>query len=78
MNEWIRIEDRLPEEKKDVLVMFGNGDMAVASMGIAKDDDGVYTYWSATTDEGWITDCTYKPTHWMSLPEPPKEVDDDA
>ena len=73
MNEWIRVADRLPE-KKDVLVMFGSGDMAVAYVGIAKDDKGVYTYWVATTDEGWSTDCAYEPTHWMPLPEPPSEV----
>lgn len=73
MPEWISVKERLPEIGKNVLVCFGNGDMAVAFLF---DTDEDLTLWRAVTDEGWTCDCDAEPTNWMPLPEPPKEVQD--
>lgn len=70
MSEWISVEDRLPEQKKDVLMYFDTGNMAV---GFWHDADEHITFWCAYTDDGFYTDCDYIPIHWMPLPEPPKE-----
>ena len=56
--EWISIKDRLPEIDKDVLVV----DCNIYEVCIY---DGVEF---RTIDYGY-----FYPTHWMSLPEPPKE-----
>ena len=57
---WIPVEERLPEDGKDVLVFIrGNVDL-----GYHFAQYGWETY---TMQRGDIT-------HWMPLPEPPKEV----
>lgn len=63
MSEWISVKDRLPEGYKDVLVCFEN------SSGYHVD----ITFYSDKLDygEGWY--LTADITHWMPLPEPPKE-----
>lgn len=70
MSEWISVEERLPEKKQDVLMYFNSGNMAV---GWWHDEDEHITFWCAYTDDGFYTDCDYMPTHWMPLPDPPKE-----
>lgn len=73
MPEWISVTERLPEVDKYVLVCFGSGYIAVACLF---DIDEDLTLWRAMTDDGWTCDCDAEPTHWMPLPEPPKEVND--
>ena len=69
-NRWIPVTERLPEVNKYVLGYFKDGSMtAVCFFGI----DEHMTFWRACTDEGWEADCDSEPTHWMPLPEPPKE-----
>ena len=68
--KWISVEERLPERDKYVLVRYANNDMAVACVF---GGDEHMTFWRAMTDEGWCADCDTEPTHWMPLPEPPKE-----
>ena len=68
--QWISVKDRLPEKKSDVLMLFEFGNMAV---GYWHDGDEDCTFWCAYTDDGFYTDCDSEPTHWMPLPEPPKE-----
>jgi hypothetical protein len=70
VSEWISVEERLPEKKQDVLMYFNSGNMAV---GWWHDEDEHITFWCAYTDDGFYTDCDYMPTHWMPLPDPPKE-----
>ena len=67
---WIPVSERLPEKRKYVLVRYKNNDMAVACWF---DGDEDILFWRAMTDEGWCADCDTDPTHWMPLPEPPKE-----
>ena len=68
--KWISVEERLPKREEYVLVRYQNNDMIVACVF---DRDECMTFWRAQTDEGWCCDCDTEPTHWMPLPEPPKE-----
>ena len=69
-NEWVSVEERLPEKKQDVLMLFDTGNMAV---GWWHDADEHITFWCAYTDDGFYTDCDCIPTHWMLLPAPPEK-----
>ncbi len=80
MGEWISVKDRLPEKQDPVLVYVPpcshNGEEYIGYVGMA-----YYTY---SVNGGWWggTDGSVygaigiipNPTHWMPLPEPPKEV----
>ena len=71
VQEWISVKDRLPEMTVDVLLYFPiEKNMAV---GFLCDVDEDRTMWCAYTDDGFYTSCDYEPTHWMPLPQPPKE-----
>ena len=59
---WISVKDRLPEEDKEVLAYNG------AYMIIAAYATNPTKYWYTIT--GSVTRTI---THWMPLPEPPKE-----
>ena len=69
-NQWISVKDRLPKKGQYVLCVFETGYMVVACI-YEKDEDVVF--WRAQTDDGWECDMDSEPTHWMPLPEPPKE-----
>lgn len=69
-NEWVSVEERLPEKKQDVLMLFDTGNMAV---GWWHDADEHITFWCAYTDDGFYTDCDDMPVYWMPLPKPPTE-----
>ena len=57
VQEWISVNDRLPEPKEETICIDTDGNMMI----------GTYTEW------GWMFPCYFKsPTHWMPLPEPPK------
>lgn len=69
---WIPVTERLPEEKKDVLIAFKHN-MAV---GFWEDilDNGEPA-WYANSGDGWMTDTETVdsdgiPIAWMPLPEP--------
>lgn len=74
MGEWISVNDRLPEQYKYVLAVFSNEEMVVACVF---DYDEDVAHWRAQIDMGWESDMDFDPTHWMPLPEPPKEVCND-
>lgn len=60
--EWISVKDRLPKPFRDVLAIMDNGDMHVLYMV----QDGT---WNRFFAERGLKNIT----HWMPLPEPPKE-----
>lgn len=70
MSVWISVNDKLPKFGQYVLVRYDNDDMAVACIFDRAED---IIFWRATIDKGWCSDCDFEPTHWMPLPEPPKE-----
>lgn len=63
--KWIPVTERLPEKDKEVLCLLGDGEFWLAVWDHC--DDGLWT-----DGERWVSKCFV--THWMPLPEPPKEV----
>ena len=64
VQEWISVNDRLPEEKVNCIVHYKHA--------YCDNDD----YWAIGTcfydGEKFQIGLAYKVTHWMPLPEPPK------
>lgn len=56
-NEWVSVEERLPEHLKDVLALYGNGRIDIDWV----DSSGNFKF-------GSLFDGV---THWMLLPAPP-------
>ena len=67
VTKWISVKERLPEEGEDVLAYLGEGIFEICWML----KDGVWE----TRDSYLDTDAV---THWMALPEPPKEEGENA
>ena len=72
MAEWISVNDRLPEDYVPVLayVKHIDGKRAVFLVDHVIDYTNGCKTW-AETDTSW----KYCVSHWMPLPEPPKEVE---
>ena len=66
MMEWISVEDRLPDETDDVLLY--DSQMGVFSGRISYVIS--HGYFNITHTTGHTANGA---THWMPLPEPPKE-----
>ena len=62
--KWISVKDRLPEGGQVVLVIMPKGTVTLG--GIRKKTQT----WDVFLD---VAIWTAEPTHWMPLPEPPKE-----
>ena len=64
VQEWISVDDRLPEEKVNCIVHYKHA--------YCDNDD----YWAIGicfyNGEKFQMDWSYKVTHWMPLPKPPK------
>ena len=64
VQEWISVNDRLPEEKVNCIVHYKHA--------YCENDDywaiGIYFY----DGEKFQLNPAYKVTHWMPLPQPPK------
>ena len=64
VQEWISVDDRLPEEKVNCIVHYKHA--------YCDNDD----YWAIGIcfydGEKFQMDWSYKVTHWMPLPKPPK------
>ena len=67
VQEWISINDRLPEEKVNCIVHYKHA--------YCDNDD----YWAIGIcfydGEKFRIGLAYKVTHWMPLPQPPKEAE---
>ena len=64
VQEWISVEDRLPEEKVDCIVHYRHAYC---------DNDGYWAIGFCCYDgEKFLFNPAYKVTHWMPLPQPPK------
>lgn len=68
---WVSVKDRLPDNEKPVLAYYGfyreKGDLGARFIG-------TLTYFSHDQDPHWQHESTgLFVTHWMPLPEPPKE-----
>ncbi len=67
---WISVEERLPAEGNEVLIYNGNAGKRYTDVWmLLYDEDG--PYWEDTVGYQYGVD---EATHWMPLPEPPKEV----
>ena len=64
VQKWIPVSERLPEEGKTVLCLKDTGDCWLAMWNYCDD-----RLWS--DGEAWCSEICV--THWMPLPEPPKE-----
>lgn len=77
---WISVEDRMPPDNQFVLVYYGNNlDDVNPAVEIDCAQTGLVDYCDGTGEheESSWTYKSYrrpeiKPTHWMSLPEPPQ------
>ena len=66
MSEWIRVEDRLPEEDEDVLAYIQDGYIKVACPFYQIDGGKRWAWFGG--------DYMYENvTHWQPLPDPPKD-----
>lgn len=66
-SQWIPASERLPEENMDVLIALKNGHFVVGHQR----KEMLLTVWR----DSWANLRLFEmPTHWMPLPEPPKEV----
>lgn len=81
MGEWISVEDRLPEIGTYVLTVNSKGSMNVSKeVGLAQNVIGKYnpSFYRSERDFDVVCACigggwSMGVTHWMPLPEPPKE-----
>jgi hypothetical protein len=68
LSPWISVEDRLPEPEKEVIILAKNKYIDIDHL--TDDGEGGYYWWKS--DE-WICCDDDKITHWMPIPELPKE-----
>lgn len=70
--QWISVKDRLPEICQDVLVYCKNTQrVTIGRFAHWYDNDG----WDIVGTKGRFNDIV---THWMPMPEPPKEGEENA
>lgn len=68
MDKWISVEDRLPEEDGEkVLIYLGDGRMASAEIAFPFDNPNSYMWYSF----GEVEFDDFEVSHWMPLPAPP-------
>lgn len=65
MSEWISVKDRLPEKIGYYLCYLDNDTIKVCKFTCGIRNDSLYWRWD---NQNWTA-----VTHWMQLPEPPKE-----
>ena len=73
-NGWISVKDRLPENEQYVLLWTKTGVMTYAQYL----NDEPHRPWITYDEDGSIRVWDNVVTHWLPLPEPPKEEKEDA
>lgn len=70
-DRWIKVSDSLPKEDEYVLFL-AKFDKGVRVVLFGRYDD-FYKDWVSDDESRYGKDAGEEVTHWMSLPEPPKE-----
>lgn len=71
---WVSVEDKLPENEKIVIGYTPcDGYMFIGFYRTYKSDNYEWSDWCILTSMRSTKKITKKVTHWMPLPEPPKE-----
>ena len=69
--DWIKIEDQLPEDGSRVITYFEHTGVEISMYKNLKGtEDEMFGHNLFYNKSGWLTDDV---THWMPLPEPPKQ-----
>ena len=71
--QWVSVKDRLPEEQKEVLIYLPEYD-SVEMAALFEIPSLNLKEWAQNEDAYMLNEVS----HWMPLPEPPKEVRDDG
>jgi hypothetical protein len=83
VGDWISVKDRLPENQNPVIVFVPHHVDEVKGTFLGYVGMAYYTrlgegFWCGTDGNLYgAIGMIYPPTHWMPLPEPPKEVSGD-
>ena len=64
--EWISVKDRLPADDEECLVAFKIHESFVYALATYFEEEEVFSFWNVGTVRKYGS-------HWMPLPEPPKE-----
>ena len=70
--EWISVKDKLPEKSGAVLVHSASGWMETVHYSATHKLFNAYDHNEKAEVEKYAIECT----HWMPLPEPPKEAEE--
>ena len=80
VQEWISVDDRLPSDEQDVLVIAHGWDGRLVYVGSHKRVEAQKSWITGITNKssewllwGWSYLKEPMVTHWLPLPEPPKE-----
>lgn len=87
MSEWIRVEQRLPEPDRDVLIANSEGIEVARYSEVVEDgvdemghDAGFIGYFAFPSrsfgNPAYFSEARFQPSHWMPLPEYPDLKDD--
>lgn len=71
-SDWVSVDERLPEDDENVLVYSGDKEMFIAWCGVLG-----RTWRDSFRDAPYDELVGISITHWMPLPKPPSEVQDD-
>ena len=66
--KWISVKERLPEDQRSVLTVNGHGEIRIMGLWSKRGDEWTWVHNDRMMHYNDIT-------HWMPLPEPPKEDD---
>lgn len=67
--QWISVKNRLPKDKRNVLTINGHGEIKIMCLWSKRGELWTWIYQERFVHYNDIT-------HWMPLPEPPKEAED--